>query len=123
MVVELLARQFAVANAVRLIGFLAQPLLPIRFVFAVVPFEPDHFAVAFERHDVGRDPVQKPAVVTADDGATGETLQSFFECAQGVDVEIIGRFVEDNEVRPFFQHTGQVHPVAFAAGDVLHFFC
>ena len=74
MVVELLARQFAVANAVRLIGFLAQPLLPIRFIFAVVSFEPDHFTVALERHHVGRDPVQKPAVVTADDGATGETF-------------------------------------------------
>src|SRR6185295_16519860 len=93
----LLAGQFAVANPVRLIGFLAPSLLPIRFVFAVVPFEPEHFTVAFERHHVGRDPVQKPAVETADDGAAGEAFQSFFECAQGVDVEIVGRLVEDNE--------------------------
>ena len=28
----------------------------------------------FERHNVGRDPVQKPAIVTADDGAPGETF-------------------------------------------------
>src|SRR5262249_21935713 len=78
MVGDLLPCQFPVANAVRLVGFLAQPLLPIRFVLAVVPFEPDHFAVAFERHHVGRDPVQKPAIVTADDRAAGEMLQSFF---------------------------------------------
>src|SRR5438128_12166082 len=44
----LLAGQLAVANTVWLIGFLAQPLLPICFVLAVVPFEPDHLAVAFE---------------------------------------------------------------------------
>src|SRR5437773_9455796 len=115
-----LARQFAVANAVWLIGFLAQSLLPVRFILAVVPFEPGDLAVAFERHNVGRDPVQKPAIVTADDGAACETFQSFFERAQGVDIEIVGRLVEDDEVRPLFQHTGQVHPVAFAAGDVLH---
>ena len=82
----------------RLIGFLAQPPLPIRFVLAVVPFKPDHLAVAFKRHDVGRDAIQKPAVVTADDGAAGETFQSFFQGAQGVDVEIVGRLVEDDEV-------------------------
>ena len=69
---------------------------------------------------MGCDPVQKPTIVTADDGAAGETFQSFFERAQGVDIEIVGRLVEDDEVRPLFQHTGQVHPVAFAAGDVLH---
>src|SRR5262245_25832010 len=57
MVVKLLTCQFPVANAVRLISFLAQPLLSIRFVFAVVPFEPDHFAVAFECHYMGRDPI------------------------------------------------------------------
>src|SRR5437016_8476625 len=57
MVGDLLTRQLPVANAVRLIGFLAQPPLPIRFVLAVVPFEPDHLAVAFEPHDVGCDPV------------------------------------------------------------------
>ena len=62
-----LARQIAVFNPVRLIGFLAQAPFPIRVVLAVVPFEPDHLAVAFEGHDVGRDPVEKPAIVTADD--------------------------------------------------------
>ena len=104
----------------RLIGFLAEPFFSICVVLAVVPFIPDHLAIAFERHDVGRDPVEKPAVVTADDGAAGEALQSFFQGAQGVDVEVVSRFVEDDEVRALFQHAGQMYPVALAAGDVLH---
>src|SRR4026208_132988 len=86
----LLAGQFAVANPVRLIGFLAEPLLAVRFILAVVPFEPDHLAFALERHDVGRDPVQKPAIMTADDGAARETFQSFFQPAQGTDAVIGG---------------------------------
>src|SRR4029078_4332099 len=101
----LLAGQFAVANPVWLIGFLAQPLLPIYFVLAIVPFEPDHLAIAFEGHNMGRDSVKKPVIVAADDGTAGETFQSFLQCAQGIDVKIVGRLVENDEVRPFFQHT------------------
>ena len=49
MVGDLLACQFAVANSVRLIGFLAESLFPVGLVFAVIAVEPDHPAVAFER--------------------------------------------------------------------------
>ena len=57
MVSHSLTRQLPVFNPVRLIGFLAEPSFSICVVLAVVPFVPDHLAVAFERHDVGRDPV------------------------------------------------------------------
>src|ERR1041384_8577993 len=95
----LLAGQFAVANPVWLSGFLAHPFLPVCFVLAVVPFEPDHLAIAFEGQNMGRDSVQKPAIVAADDGAAGEIFQTLFQCAQGVDVKIVGRLVENDEVR------------------------
>ena len=37
--------------------------------------------------------------MTADDRAAGESFQSFFQGAQGIDVEIVGRLVEDDEVK------------------------
>lgn len=49
--------QFAIAYAMRLVGFFAEPFLTIGFVFAVVALVPHHFAVAFERHDMGGDTV------------------------------------------------------------------
>src|SRR5688500_10583551 len=55
----LLTRQFPIPYPVRLIGFFAQPLFPIRFILAVVPFEPHYLAVAFEGQHVGGDPVEK----------------------------------------------------------------
>ena len=116
----LLPGQFPVSDTMRLIGVFAQALLPIRFVVAVVAFEPDDLAVAFEGQDVGGEPVEEPAVVAADDGAAGEILQPFFQCAQGIHVQIVGRLVEDDEIRALFQHARQMHPIAFAAGEVLH---
>ena len=99
----------------RLISFFAEPALPIGFVFAVVAFVPDHFAIAFEGHNVRSDTVEEPAVVAADDGATGKAFQSFFQGPKGVDVEVVRRLVEDDEVGALFQHPGQMHAVALAA--------
>src|SRR5512143_1288121 len=77
----LLTCQLAVPNPVRLIGFFAQAFLPIRLVFAVVPLEPDDFAVAFEGQDVRRDAIEEPAIVAADDRAAGKTFEPLFQRA------------------------------------------
>ena len=77
-----------VALFVGLLGVLAEHLLLVVLVFAEVALEPSHLAVALERQHVGGDPVEEPAVMRDDHGATGEFEQPLFHGAQGVDVEI-----------------------------------
>ncbi len=52
-----------------------------------------------------------------DHGAPGEGLEGLLEGAQGVDVEVVGRLVEQEHVRRLLQHLGQEHAVALAAGE------
>ena len=107
----------------RLFGFFAQPFLAVCFVIAVVPLEPDDFAVALERQDVRGDAIEKPAVVAADHGAAGEVLKTLFQGSQGVHIEIVRRLVEDDEVRAFFQHARQDgHGYARRPTDLSPFF-
>src|SRR6202166_4517333 len=75
-------------------------------------------AVAFESQHVGGDAVEKEAVVADDDGAAGEIEQRLFERAQRVDVEVVGRLVEQEQVRAALQHFGEMHAVALAAGEL-----
>ena len=71
--------------------------------------------VAFEGQHVSRDPVEEPAVVADDDGATREFQERFFQRPQRVDVQIVGRFVEQEHVGAALQDLGQMHAVALAA--------
>src|SRR4029078_336514 len=118
--IRLLARELAITNAVRLIRFLAETLLSVGLVVAIVAFEPDHFAVAFKRQHVRRDPVEKPPVVTADHRTTGEILKTFFQCSQRIDVEIVRWLIENDEVGPFLEHACEMDAVALPTGQVLH---
>jgi hypothetical protein len=85
----------------------------VLLVLAVVALEVDDLAVALEGQDVGRDPVEEPAVVADHDGTTGEVAQIASSRARSVfDVEVVGRFVEEQQVAAAFQQrTGQVDPV------------
>ena len=74
-------------------------------------------AVALEGEDVGRQPVEEPAVVADDDRAAGKILQRFFERAQRVHVEVVGRLVQQQHVVRALQHLRQVHAVALAARE------
>ena len=74
-------------------------------------------AVALEGEHVGGDAVEEPAVVADDDGATGKILQRLFQRAQRIDVEIVGRFVEQQQIGAGAQHLGEMHAVALAARE------
>jgi hypothetical protein len=67
--------------------------------------------------DVGGDAVEEPAIVADDDGAAGEGEQRVLEVAQGVDVEVVGRLVEQQQVAALFDQLGEVDAVALAAGQ------
>ena len=65
-----------------------------------------------------RDPVQEPAIVRDHHDAAGKIEQGFFQRAQGFHVQVVGRLVEQQHVAAAAQQLGQVHAVAFAAGQV-----
>src|SRR5205085_9140529 len=72
-------------------------------------------AVALEGEDVGGEAVEEEAVVADDHRAAGKILDRFFQRAQGLDVEVVGRLVEQQHVAAAFQHLGDVDAVALAA--------
>ncbi len=74
-------------------------------------------AVALEGEDMGRDAVEEPAIMADDHGAARVILQRLFQRAQGIDVEIVGGFVEQQDVGPRFQHLREVNAVALAARE------
>src|SRR5262245_66396564 len=75
-------------------------------------------ALALESENMGGDAIEKPAIVADDDGAAGEILQRLFQRAQRIDVEIVGRLVEQKNVGSRFEHIGEMHAVALAAGEL-----
>ena len=83
-----------------------------------MPSNQTDLAVALEGQDVSGDAVEKPAVVGDDDRAAGEVEQRLLEGAQGVDVEIVGRLVEQEHIGALLQHLGEMDAVALAAGEL-----
>ncbi len=54
-------------------------------------------------------------------GAACEIVETFLECAQGVHVDVVGGFVEQQHISFLFQCHGQVQAVAFTAGEHAYF--
>jgi len=71
-------RQLPVLDPMRVLRGGAEPHLSVRLVFRIVAVEPDDLAVTFEREDIRRDPIEKPAIVRDHNRATGEAFQRFF---------------------------------------------
>ena len=53
-----------------------------------------------------------------DHGAAGELFQSLFEVLQGFDIQVVGRFVEQDQVAAGGQCLGKVDAVALTAGQL-----
>src|SRR5919202_2902301 len=117
--VALRPSQPLVRDAVRAIGLGAQQRAAVLLVGLEVALEPGYARVALEGQHVRGDPVQEPAVVGDDDGAAGEAEQRLLEREQRVDVEVIRRLVEQEEVAPGAQQLGEVDAVALAARQLL----
>src|SRR5687767_2030935 len=68
------SRQRPILDSMRLFRCRAQPLFPIRFILRIIAIKPNDFAVAFECQNMGRDPIEKPAIVGNYHSAAGEIL-------------------------------------------------
>src|SRR5438067_4409960 len=78
----------------------------------------DHAAFAFEREDRGANTIQKIAIVTDHDDAAAEGDERFLEQAQRSEIEIVGRFVEHQNVAAALQDFCEQHPAAFATAEL-----
>ncbi len=107
-----------VADPVGLVGGGAELAVAERLVLAEVALEPAHDAVALEGEHVGGDPVEEPAIVADHHGAAREGLEAGLEGPQRVDVEVVGRLVEQEDVAARLEELGQVDPVALAAREL-----
>jgi hypothetical protein len=97
-------------------GFVTSKALSVRlFVTLVITFVPHNFTFAFKGKYVGSHTVEKPSIVADDNSATTKIEQSFLKGAQSVDVEVVGWFIQQEEVAAIFEQLGQVNSVTFSA--------
>ena len=61
--------------------------------------------------------VEEPTVVADYDGASGEVLEAFLQGTQRVDINVVGRLVQKQNVTLLLQGHGKVQPVAFSSGQ------
>ena len=64
------------------------------------------------------DPLEEVAVVRDDDERAGPAVEEVLERGERLDVEVVGRLVEEEHVGLVHEQPGQLQPPALAAGQV-----
>src|SRR5476651_1159329 len=111
--------QFLVPYPVWLGSSVAEAFFAIGFVLGVVTLEEHRLRIIFVGQDVGRDAVKEPPIVRDHNGGAREVQQGFFQRTQGFHVQVVGRFVEQQDVAAFFQGQRQVQATTLTTGQVL----
>ncbi|ELP47394.1 30S ribosomal protein S5 [Mycobacterium avium subsp. paratuberculosis S5] len=108
-------------HSVRPGRFGAEPFDLVLLVRSEVALEPEPLGlvvvVTLPGQDVRAGAVQEPAVVRDDHRAAREIHQRVLQRAQGLDVQVVGRLVQQDQVAALLEGERQVEPVAFAAGQ------
>src|SRR5208283_5265155 len=76
----------------------------------IIALKPAHLAFALKSQDMRSDPVKEPAVMADYNRATGKVLDRFFQRAERVHVQIVGRFIQQQNVAAAFKQLGELHP-------------
>src|SRR5689334_5594570 len=97
-------------------AFLAEALLLVFLVLVEVALEETPLRIAFRGENVGGDAIEEPAIVRYHEHAAGELEQCLFERAQRLDIEIVGRLVEQQHVAALEQGRREMQPAALATG-------
>src|SRR5581483_3557573 len=112
------AHERLVLDPVRLERFGAARLgHPLR-VFGPRALEPRHVRLALECEDVRGDAIEEPAVVRDHDCAPGEIEERVLERAQRVDIEVVRRLVEQEEVAAAAQQLREMDAIALPAREL-----
>ena len=100
-------------------GFLCQLLFFLNLVGRIVARVWAQFA-SVQFNDAGRNPVQKGAVMGDGNDAALEVNQQVFEPSDGIQVEVVGGFVQQENVGPCDQSLRQCHSLSHAARQRLN---
>src|ERR1700742_4228810 len=95
---NLTAGELAVGDAVRAGGLSAETLDLVLLVGLEVALEPEPVRAALPGQDVRRHPVQEPPVVAGDDRAARELQQRVLQAPEGLDIQVVGGLVEQQQV-------------------------
>src|SRR3954469_8670568 len=115
--VRSVAGELAVRRPVRAGGLDAEPLDLVLLVVLEVALEPEPLRVALVGEDVRRHPVEEPAVVADDHGAARELQQRALQTGQRLDVQVVRRLVEEQQVAALLEGQGKVETVPLATGQ------
>ena len=93
--------------------------IPLFLLFEVVRIVAwlDEDAAVLESHHLVADAVQEIAVVADNQDSAIEVRQRFLQHTQAGQIQIVGRFVQHEDVAAAPEHFGQHEPGAFAAGQ------
>src|SRR5260370_12939000 len=105
----------AILDPMRLISGSTEPRMAIGFVLGIIAVEPHNAAVAFERENVSSYAIQEPSIVAYNNRATSKILERFFKRAHRVDIQIVRRLVEQQNVSDFLQHLCEMNAIPLAA--------
>ena len=102
----------------RLVGVVAEAAFAVGFVFTVIAIKIFDMAVTLKRQNMSRDAVEKPAIMANYDGTAGKVFECFLKRAHRVDIDVIGRLIEQQDIGAGLEHLGEMDAVAFAAGKL-----
>ena len=77
-------------------------------IFGISAFEPGGLPFAFERENVRRYAVEEPAIVGDYYCTASEVLQTFFQRAESVNIDIVGWLIKQEYVGLGFERQCQV---------------
>ena len=103
-------------------SFKPKPFSTLLFIGLVIAFAPVNVTVTLKRQNVRRDAVQEPAIVAGDDHAADVIHDGFFQRSQCIDIQVIGRFVEQQHIGTALQQLRKVDAVSFTTGQIADFF-
>ncbi len=79
-------------------------------------------AVTLKGEDMRGETVEEPAIMGDDHGAARILGQRVFQCAERINVEIVGRLIEQDDVAFLAKHLRKVNAVALTTGKDADFF-
>ena len=113
--INLFLHQLAIATFLDLC--IAQAARLVDFVLRIAALEEEYLTIALEGKNVGTDSVEEPAVVADNHSTASKCFQTFLQGTQRVHVDIVGRFIEEQNITFLLQCQGQLQTVALTTRE------
>ena len=83
----------------------------VNLIIRVATLEEEHLAIALKGKDVRTDTVKEPTVVADHNSTAGKALKTLLQSTQGVDIDVVGRLVEQQHIALLLQSKSQLQAV------------